>query len=158
MQLGISITETVGFKEKNIYFSADDIFISAHKCESTLDLSGIGIVDKNWRYESNTNMVSNGKNGININADVIGYLSIGKKDTSLIAKDGSININGGKSGLTAIYPGQHIVEDFYCKTKLQANKDINIYGKDAGIETVYLIGNMGLSSGGNICIISENKD
>ena len=155
--LGISITETVGFKEKNIYFSADDIFISAHKCESTLDLSGIGIVDKNWRYESNTNMVSNGKNGININADVIGYLSIGKKDTSLIAKDGSININGGKSGLTAIYPGQHIVEDFYCKTKLQANKDINIYGKDAGIETVYFNGNMGLSSGGNICIISENK-
>lgn len=143
----------------DINITANSVYINANRMDS-LKKTGLGIFIHSLpgRGRVLDNIInSKGEDGINIDAEGIGILVenniTAKVYSKFIAENGGINISSGSTGiyLVSVESASDCIN-----TKIEADKDINIYAKNDGIESVIRNGSLNINSNeGNINIVAE---
>ena len=143
----------------DINITANSVYINANRKDSIKKLGlGIFIQGSHGKGRAFDNIInSKGEDGINIDAEGTGILVengvTSKVHSKFIAENGGINISSGTTGihLVSIEGASDCIN-----TKIEADKDINIYAKNDGIESVIKNGSLNINSNeGNINIVAE---
>lgn len=143
----------------DINITANSVYINANRKDS-IKKTGLGIFIQGSSGQGRAfdNIInSKGEDGINIDAEGTGILVENwlesKVHSKFIAENGGINISSGSTGIY-LFSGDGASDCI--NTKIEADKDINIYAKNDGIESVIRNGSLNINSNeGNINIVAE---